>query len=565
MINELIERLSLDNEQISTELENSNSSNSINAILNKILSYEELTEEELNIFKNISLDNPDLTNEEKETLEFIEFLISVNECLEDLQINLLNKLLNKYKSEDTSLINTKFERNKRLIEALKSKDLFADYDYLMEVLKQYNYSNKDILIILKGLISSNYKDFDKSAINNEIEVSKKEDEVLEKNIFDVIDFENIKKILKKYGFRSNDFDKKYFEVLPIEDNMFRDMEYILEYFTKLSIKPKTLYREAPYDFIFTLAFGTKEHADEIERICNEKKIDLKELIKNGCVILNNDRTAIIDGSMEFFGLYDNFLKNIEFFDSLGYNHSKARYIEIFYMSNELCVNCYKLYTDEYRFRLKNPQDIDRIFSNCLGNCLDRTLELENGRDCMLENVSYLGATSKKSYYHIKNGKTKVANNTFEPKVMDALEDICSINPNYKLDVSSVEIPELEVTDYEKELYKYFEQLIDQEDIPFYTIPLEVLVDHSLEENEYIKYLDEKYKKGRFVYVINEETRVSRIKVLRILNVFNSKGIEINADTVKFAMKFDLIGYESDINNINNSLNDFQNERTKKLC
>ena len=72
MINELIERLLLDTENISTELDKSNSSNSINEVLNKILAYEDLTEDELNIFKSISLNKPDLTNEEKETLESLK-------------------------------------------------------------------------------------------------------------------------------------------------------------------------------------------------------------------------------------------------------------------------------------------------------------------------------------------------------------------------------------------------------------------------------------------------------------------------------------------------------------
>lgn len=562
MIKELVEKISFDTEEMHQELEKNNKSNRINEVIKKILDAESLSDDELNIFRNISITNPDLSSEEKETLDFIEFLISVNEPLEEFQINLLNKLLVKYKSEDTSIISTKYDRNKKLIESLQSKELFADYDYLLDTLKKYNYSNKEILTILKGIILSNYNDFDKSKISME-EVVEAEKVNNQSDIINTLDINKLKNILKKYGFRSNDLSETDFLKLPVEEKMFEDMEYILDFFTKLGIKPKNLYKNAPLDFLYTLAFGTKEHADEIERICTEKKINLKDLIKNGCIVLNNDRSVITDNNIEYFGLYDNFIKNIEFFDSLNFNHSKAKYIELYYMSNNLCINCYKLYSEEYRCKLKSPQDIERIFTNCLGNCMDRILELENGRERLLDGVNCIGATSIKTFYNLKysNETNKNASN----KNIEDIRSINFFNSSSVIDLSEIVIPKLEVTEYEQELYKYFEILTDLDDIPFYAIPLEVLVDHSLEENEYIKYLDSKYKRGRFVYVINDETRVSRVKVLRILTLLNSKGIEINSDALKFAMKFDLVGYEKDIENINNSLNDFENERTKKLC
>jgi len=569
MINELIERLLLDTENISTELDKSNSSNSINEVLNKILAYEDLTEDELNIFKSISLNNPDLTNEEKETLEFIEFLISVGECIEDFQINLLNKLLNKYKSEDTSLINAKYERNKRLVDALQSNDLFADYDHLLDVLKQYNYSNKDILIILKGLITSNYKDYDKSKIVREEKVETKKTVEIQ-NIFDVMNQKNVTNILRKYGFHSNDINKKYLELLPIEDNMFNDIEYVLEYFKKLDFKPKALYKEAPKDFIFTIAFATKEHIDTIDKLAAEKGINIKKLIKNGKIVLNSDRELEVNGDLEYFGLYDSLLKNIELYDSLGYKHSRNNCIELYYMRHDLAFNCYKLFSNEYRFRLKNPQDLEYIISNNTMNFIDRHLEFERGRELLLDSTffnQYLPTMCKATVYGTKIQLEKANVNEKHHREMSELFDAMQIRVGLKngLGMFDVDIPEFEETKFEKELYKHFDVMKDSDGIKSYVIPLEYMVDHSLEENEYIKYLDENYRQGKYVYLVGENTRVSRIKVLRILTMFKDKGIEINEETVKFAMRFDLIGFQNDIDNINNSLNDFQNERAKKLC
>lgn len=567
MINELINKILLDTEKMEEEINNSNLSSSISSVINKILSAETLTDYEIELFKSI-INNDDLTVEEKETLEFIQFLISVEDCLDSTQTDLLNNLLTKYKESDTSIINTKVERNRRLINSLQGKEVFADYDYLLDTLKHYNYSSKDILTIIKGLIISNYHSYDKSNIKREDTKNDETSDIVSsvEKATNICDMNYIRKLIKKCGFRQNEFDEKLLYYLPNEDNLFKDVDYILDFFDELKLKPKSIYKIYPLDFVYTLALGTKEHVDEIKRICIERDINMKELIKNGSIVLVSDRTEMIDGEEEPLGLYDNFIKNIEFFDSLNYKYKNNTELNLYYMSNALCKNSYQLYVDEYRFQIKRPNDIDKIFIICLGNCLDRTLELETGRAAMDNPLDYLKVPSKRTYYYFKDiPKNSIKQNSNIPSVMDVVTRAFKRNEDFRYALQNIKIPVLEETEYEKSLYKFFELLLDAEGEEYYCIPLEYVVDHSLEENEYVKYLDENYKKGRFVYVINNETRVSRIKVLRVLNLLNKNNIEITEDAVKFAMKFDLIGYPCDIENINKAFNDFKKGKEKVLC
>ena len=568
MVNELINKLTLDTEKINQEYNNCNLSNSISNVINKIKSSEALTEEEFDIFKNISSIDLELTDVEKETLGFIEFLISINDKLDEYQIALLDKLLDKYKVTDTDLVQTKLDRNKRLIEALKSKDLFADFDYLYETLKQYNYSNKEILILIKGLIKSNYGNYDKLTItleevSNEITDDIENVEVKEKLSKQEID--NLKRLLKKYQVNSSIFREDLLKYLPIEKDMFKDAEAILEFLNSEGVDIKKLYKKLTLDLIFVLAFGKKEYTTIVKEICEKNKIDLKSILRTGVVVFADYRSQLIDDHEEYFGLHENFLENIEFFNSLGYDHSKCDNIELYYMMNKLCRNCYKLFKDEYRLKLKNPQDIERIFSNRLGNSLDRTLELKDGQDRLIDNyIKYVGTASKRSYYYIREHEQPIMVPAFQTSLANSITGVKIVTEVPK-DLSDVFIPEFKETKEEIELYKYFESFIDQDGEQFYAIPLEIAVDHSLEENEYIKFLDEKYRKGRNLYVIADDTRVSRVKVLRVLSLFKQNGIDLTEDKVKFAMKFDLIGYQSDIYNINNAFNEMKKERTKKLC
>ena len=84
----------------------------------------------------------------------------------------------------------------------------------------------------------------------------------------------------------------------------------------------------------------------------------------------------------------------------------------------------------------------------------------------------------------------------------------------------------------------------------YVIPQSVKINEAIFDNEHIDYLENNYKKDTLTYVINR-TRVSRIKVLRILSYLNSRGIDINQDVIQYAFRFNYIYTANDLDNIMN--------------
>ena len=537
MISEFLKKVLQENSKMEEELINYDLSNNINTILSKIKNSEELDEKEITIFKNIALNDVELTDIEKETLDFIVFLISINESLDTFQLDLINKLLDKYKIKDTSIIKNNLEKNNILIDSLNSKELFVYYDYLLETLNKYNYSNKEILIILKGLIKSNYKDYDKTNIKyiektDTIEEPKVE--VLDKKVID-----KLKRILKKYQINPNIFDETLFKYLPIEDNMFKNCEYILNFLQENGIDIKEIYLDGPLDLLFTLAFASKENVINVKEICTKNNIDITRLLRHGIIILNNHRTVEIDGTTEFFGLYENFLLNVDLLNSIGYKHSDNISIYIYYMDNQLCINCYDLLKNEYNISLKSPQELEMVFNHYFCNCEDRALELPNGKQLLLENFGlFLKEVGNKDYYKIKS------------KVYDLEKDKLLLSMN--------------LNEIDKKYYKLFNLFYDSKGDIYRSVPLDYIVDHSLEENDYIKYLDSTVRKEEYIYLLNNTTRISRIKVLRVLNFLNKNGYEIGEDEVKFALKFDFLGSDEDILNIENAFKELKQGKNKNL-
>ena len=107
----------------------------------------------------------------------------------------------------------------------------------------------------------------------------------------------------------------------------------------------------------------------------------------------------------------------------------------------------------------------------------------------------------------------------------------------------------EKTELNEQLNAFFEPIEDGKDHVMYAIPHSVKIDPEILNNEYVDYLETNYKSKDLVYIFNR-TRVSRIKVLRILSYLNSRGIVITQDVVKYALKFNYIYIEKDLDNIN---------------
>lgn len=551
MIEQVIEKLKEENLKLKTMLDDLNNEKNFVEILIKILNNTNITDNELNEAISYLESYEKIDSIDKETIMFtLVVLVPNNEKFEKTQIEAIKKVISQYTDEPILDISRNMTTNSTLIDKLSCDEVFIYIDDLDNTLVKYGFSSKDRLKVISELIKKNFSvkiiDEEKKEISDNVEEVvqevKEESIQTEDSSTDVEEVKitcsnEIMNLFKKNKlFYDKLEDSLKLKINEVGINV-EEVTYIFDYLKKIKFNIKNRYSEVPEDIVNVMMYATKENLDKLINICDERHISLKSLINSNIKIL--------------YGMYfDNFISNIEFLDFLGYDYSNGEKDKFYTVPNFHIVASYKIYTQVYKLTLTDA-NFSRIFGFLHWNSvLDRLIEFMPNYE--INNL--ISEIGEKIFERPSAISFKVLKECIKKlKSTESIKDdgkklIKLINAlDYEINVDIVK----EENEFYEDLNSNLIQLYDMEGNDIYVIPYIETVHEEILENEYIDYLEQNYKKGNFIYKIND-TKVSRIKVLRAINYLTHNGIEITKDVVLYALKLNYIYIDDDLENINNA-------------
>lgn len=550
MIDLLIKKIVEENDKLEKDKFTIENNNFIYEILSKVLNRINISTGDTTRILNLIKQDLQLTDLEKETLEFVFLVLIPNNIqLEQVQKELLNKLLIKYSIKENDELSEKINQNNKLMLALQSEEIFLYFDELNIMFNEYDINLKDRLKIIKTLIHKNYSvQLKQNNISSSIieegsehiditdDISKSEESVSERVFESREEVISFFKTNKLYYARLDDNLKERINNYGLN---IEEATNIIEMLKSIGVNIKHYYNNNSENFINLILFSRLEYINEVISMLHKRNIELKKLLTFDTRIFYSD---------EYGGLLENFKNNIIFLDSLDYDYRENTDFKLYYMTNEDLKNAYHLYTKVYRFRLGDLENICFLMRMSWTPILDRLIEI-SGRTLNLVDQTEMDIfnTYKRTLFY---GLKIIETTKGEQNIIDKLFFLGMLrSDNGNLKLPGCDDIQEEKTELNEQLNAFFEPIEDGKDHVMYAIPHSVKIDPEILNNEYVDYLETNYKSKDLVYIFNR-TRVSRIKVLRILSYLNSRGIVITQDVVKYALKFNYIYIEKDLDNIN---------------
>ena len=550
MIDLLIKKIVEENDKLEKDKFTIENNNFIYEILSKVLNRINISTGDTTRILNLIKQDLQLTDLEKETLEFVFLVLIPNNIqLEQVQKELLNKLLIKYSIKENDELSEKINQNNKLMLALQSEEIFLYFDELNIMFNEYDINLKDRLKIIKTLIHKNYSvQLKQNNISSSIieegsehiditdDISKSEESVSERVFESREEVISFFKTNKLYYARLDDNLKERINNYGLN---IEEATNIIEMLKSIGVNIKHYYNNNSENFINLILFSRLEYINEVISMLHKRNIELKKLLTFDTRIFYSD---------EYGGLLENFKNNIIFLDSLDYDYRENTDFKLYYMTNEDLKNVYHLYTKVYRFRLGDLENICFLMRMSWTPILDRLIEI-SGRTLNLVDQTEMDIfnTYKRTLFY---GLKIIETTKGEQNIIDKLFFLGMLrSDNGNLKLPGCDDIQEEKTELNEQLNAFFEPIEDGKDHVMYAIPHSVKIDPEILNNEYVDYLETNYKSKDLVYIFNR-TRVSRIKVLRILSYLNSRGIVITQDVVKYALKFNYIYIEKDLDNIN---------------
>ena len=548
--------------------------------LNNILNDEEISSYACDELKHYFIDGNRLNYIDLETFNFIvDVLLPNKDKLDSKQKKFITSLKDKMVIIKDENLEAKYKRYYTILTELDSKTLFAYFDDLLEILSEYNYSTKNKLIIINTIIKNNYNPLiqDEVIVNSEDSIQIEEViesvcepeenesicsetmEIIEKETVETnldeeclvynfnfyplssvindlfagneeIDSDELRKFFNKYGIRCK-FSDEYKKIISKSGVNLDEVSRIFDKLMKYDFNVKKFYTKNSSLIFHLILFAKEEYLNKLIEISEKNKISLKKLLKKDIKILYSEAND---------GRYENFIKNIELLEQ--YNYIFEMIDPLFIDNNVLCNVCDLLCK---RYKLKHILSVvlGPVISSGFLTIIDRGLEMNNSYRLNIFKHPESGRL-------IDNNSALTVKYLFKKALVE--EDTVLIGgETYEY--------HREYTEFEKKLNSYFDVLRGTKDV--FIIPLDAKIDESLNDNEFIDYLNQKYYYD-FAYNI-EDTLVSKIKVLRVLSYLKQNGIDITEEVVKYALSFNYIFIDKDYENIDNVFKEKNNGGT--LC
>ena len=582
---------------------------SFNSIISKIINIEEISEEELNLYreKTNKISN-NLSEEELITLDFLSnYLINKNIPLADNQRELLIKIENSLSmTTDIETAKKLLDKNKELLSELENgkhidvdtieKIRFFLFDELKSLnIEEIKLSPLELNKIIFELIEYNIKN--SNNIEKIVEV-KGNDKLLDESL--------LEEVLNEYGYNYNFLDdeaklylRRYSNIdnidsllsfMAVEGIALKLIDSRLDDFTKSKEAIKTI------NMIFTRILVNSDVEtliDMKQRFENSTHSYAKYIMENPEVIIgptkktkSSIKVASGDSTIDIVPPKNgNFRDNDDFFKGLGFDfdYLMDKIQTIFLTPSDNIKLNYDILTKVYDlpFTPPKPKALTALVPNS---------------ETALSNIDRFIESAPRGYDYIKNNPAKVANiSDIEFYQIRLLGDnifyevgdrglIKYTSSNSKIDDSMRTILKYNLSEIQQVFDSNSEPrtVLDSETIlKLNAICIGVNISDNLENdnllnNPYINYLesncriDENNNAYPYLYNLNG-TLISRKKVLRIYNqLLQSNALETvgdfipEEDFIKYAISYNSILNEEDVNNINNAVSEMTNAKTKKL-
>ena len=509
-----------------------------------------LSKIELNSFYSLMEGN--ITDEEKKLLEGIVYLTSKRDkqgnmlyLLNESQQAFLSSLVVKVKNKQDLFIDDYryLQFYKKLYSGLKSNHFTHFFD-LETAFKELNISKKDQIMILSEIIENNRKYL----------------EVTEEDVDVLVEYNNSVEVLKnalaKYRISIDDLEENIKNRLLKHVNI-SDMQTL---FDKLNtLVPNyvlTLFNKNQRLFARIAILSTIENLDYIEDFAKKYSLNIYELLDIPSFICPVSSDRILgygvgtngSGQGEYGGF--EYLKGIvELLESKGIDVREAynRDVTLFRSNPKTVKENLDLFAF-YGIKIDNSTGYSGVLHKSAGTALDRYIEVhEKGYEYIKNNPGQAQKNMDSMFYPLYFAEKQSPN----VEIIERRSNTIVIKQKaLKGLLKSYGVKTIEDI---KEKLNIHDFKIDEEKHSFYDTIIQKQVyseDMELLNNPYVKRLENKYKISRFIYDING-TRISRLKVIRILSNFKERGIEIGEDEIKYALGYNSILDNNDINHISN--------------
>ena len=558
-LREKIQSLHEEINQVRVQLQNNNTIE----LLDKVINGNILSQEEQNDLKN-SITTDEIKNKlpnEFDRISFIFVLLDINMDLDDSQKSLLNKvktIINEQLNNlsDVSELESKINNYSFLIDKLQSNEHFENFDELEETLEILNIDPKEKLTIIKNIITKNYSS--NVVVQNEVTSINEQQEEIDEEIIYNNSQEDLSNVLSKYGYDYNKFRnecKEYLSKYIDINKMDSILKTINNYSLELTIDKKIKQEQ----FVRVMRYSSPELIEEYVAICEENDINKQSMLERNMDVLyesnkarhrkkyktqeevssnesnSKDSTLVLSN-----GLFGDFKDNIAFLKSKGIYIFKNR--EVLISNPDIIKRNYEVFAEIYKCKI-NENNLTGLLLGTNIDWIDRLIELsELGLYYARDNLGSRTNFSKKIMHKIKQKEIEGDSLFYRDS-----------NYNVKYKSTDKSYPDLEklislIKPVSLELPDDKIQKINSIDIEYSTN-----INPSVFENESIKFLEDNYKKDEYLYEING-IRVSRQKVIRIISTFINKGIEITEDEIRYALTYNSIINQEELETIINYRN-----------
>lgn len=553
MMNDIIENLKESNESIKKRLEklkNSQVDRKIIDLLTDVLDGKEISEEisETEIRKYIDEEN--FTDEELERLDFIVLVINDNNIpMDESQKSFCDKIRKTIekklaKEADIPKLEKQVGLADNVIGDLEKDNHFENFDDLEELLNSIDMSNEEKLELLKSITISNIhgsKSLDLS--DNKL--------VSEKKIIDLFS-----KFSLDYNKLTDELKLKLRKKIDIDN-----ADAVLAKLQEKGINYKDIYRRSSAIFVSILNKSSVAIISDLENLSKTYDLDLKDIIKKNAQILYPNSRSLgytkhktsdsgNSYSTSSVGAYNYFKENVEFLGSKGMNIKEiyTRSQKIFVTNPDVLKTNYKMLTNIYNMNITSEDIGVGILSSRAIENFDRYIEATPiGYEYIMDNKSFLCASNDLDILKIKLCEQYHPGELFYKSYTDNWrkhkKDVYDVLPDNRLDLEKgLNISYTSTREKQEKRAEKFGYIKIE---PLDKIPVQVM------NQPLVKSIEEKNLEDDFTYLFNG-TRISRPKFLRVCaNMVNSGTGAITKEMVKFALAYNSILTDTDVNNIEN--------------
>jgi hypothetical protein len=483
----------------------------------------------------------------------IDSSITLDESQKEKCHELLSIIAKEISKLNIEELNRELEKENRLISALKSDEVFTMFDELSESLRENAIDNQDKVKIVYEIILKN----NKKEIVNKVE---------ETNIVYNNSTSDLQELFKEFNLSFDNMPIELQNELKMYGNL-SEIRILLNALISSGLSLDRLFKNKQL-FVKILLNSNIDIINNLKKICEENNLDFLYVLNKRISVLvpNKNRFSRRSPSTDNYlngeiGCYNNFVENMQFFKEQGMQNIDEVFKKnptTFFQSYRVIKNNFTILKVLYGIDFSDGVSLTGLNSGNAINVLDRFIEVsELGYDYVKDCRSVISMASSELLYKIKIVEEYESNPVIRESVQNSNLPLYTDKP-LRINGSRV-TKSMKLVDSKTDDLELLKEVIGEEELENNPKDIKLLVDSllgsvisindSVFNYEYVRYIEDNFKVNDFVYLIGN-TRISRIKLLRICTLLIENNYVLNEDNIKFALAYNSILSKQDRMNIN---------------